>query len=176
MKESLMDYQEDILTRYCRNIVKLWIAATVVYSQKKWSKLSTLKLCKELNRAFSRLMKQMALEPINSFPREYSSGVGAWCLMGFGLEQKACLDADTWSCSNLCLGTVWQLGWDQGISKVTSAPPVLSCSLLLYLLSQIILGDRIGAVIYCITFPYTPINRKHFVFFTDLLFWNNSRI
>lgn len=78
----------------------------MVYSQKIWSKLSILKLCKELNRAFSRLMKQMALEPINSVPREYSCGIGAWCLMGFALEQKACLDADAGSCSNLCFGTV----------------------------------------------------------------------
>lgn len=36
----------------------------------------------------------MALEPINYFPREYSCGIGVRFLMGFGLEQKACLDAD----------------------------------------------------------------------------------
>lgn len=88
------------------------------------------KVLQRIKRAFSRLMKQMALEPINSFPREYSCGIGAWCVMGFVLEQKACLDADARSCSNLCFGTVLQLGWDQGISKVTFAPPVLSCSLL----------------------------------------------
>lgn len=51
-------------------------------------------------------MKQVALEPINSFPREYSCGSRAWFLVGFGLEQKACLDPDAEGCSNLCLGTV----------------------------------------------------------------------
>lgn len=115
-------------------------------------------------------MKQVALEPINSFPREYSCGIRAWFLMGFGLEQKACLDADAEGCSNLCLGTVWQLAWDQGISKVTFAPPVLSCSVHFCLVSQIIPGQVTGAVIYCITFPHMPINRKHFVCFRDLFF------
>lgn len=51
-------------------------------------------------------MKQVALEPISSFPREYSCGIRAWFLMRFGLEQKACLDADAEGCSNFFLGTV----------------------------------------------------------------------
>lgn len=91
-------------------------------------KISVLKLCKELNKAFCMLMKQVAPEPINSFSRQYSVVQGHGFLMGFGWEQKACLDADAEGCSNLCLGTVQQLGWDQGISKVTFAPPVWSCS------------------------------------------------
>lgn len=69
-------------------------------------KIPVLKLCKELNKAFCRLMKQVAPEPINSVSRQYSCGIGAWFLMGFGWEQKACLDADAEGCSNLCLGTV----------------------------------------------------------------------
>lgn len=51
-------------------------------------------------------MKQVALEPISFFPREYSCGIRAWFLMRFGLEQKACLDADAEGCSNFFLGTV----------------------------------------------------------------------
>jgi len=78
---------------------------SVVYSHRRWSKLSVLKLCKELNKGFCRLMKQPALELINCFSREYSCGIRAWFLTGFGLEQKACLDADAEGCSNLCLGT-----------------------------------------------------------------------
>lgn len=87
--------------------------------------------------------------------------------MGFGLQQKACLDADAEGCSNLCLGTAWQLAWDQGISKVIFAPPVLSCNVHFHLVSQIIPGQVTRAVIYCITFPYTPKSRKYFVSFRD---------
>lgn len=76
-----------------------------------------LKSCEELNKAFSGLMKQMALEAINSFPREYSCGIRAWFLMGFGLEQKACLDADAEGCSNLCLGTVLAISLGSGDFK-----------------------------------------------------------
>lgn len=81
-------------------------SSSTVYYHRRWSKLSVPKLCKELNKAFSRLMKQVALEPINSFPREYSCGIRVWFLMGFGLEQKACLDTAAEGCSNLCLGTI----------------------------------------------------------------------
>lgn len=128
-------------------------------------KIPMLKLCKELNKAFSRLMKQVALEPINSFPSQSSCGIGAWFLMGSGWEQKACLDVATEGCANLCLGTVKPLAWDWVISKSTFGPSILSCGVHFFIISQMT-----AEVIHCTTFLYIPMNRNHLVPFRDLFF------
>lgn len=51
-------------------------------------KISVLKLGKELNKAFCMLMKQVAPEPINSFSRQYSCGIGAWVPDGLWMGTK----------------------------------------------------------------------------------------
>lgn len=154
-------------------MVKLW--RTEQYSwfshSHKWSKCQCWSYAKILIRLspgwwskwlWNLLIFSPAIPPV----------LETWFLVGFGWEQKACLDVTTEDCANLCLRTVKQLAWDQGISKVTFAPSVLSCGVHFFIVSQTIPGQ----MIHCTTFLYTPMNKNHLLSFRDLLFWNNSRI